>query len=102
MKKIYAYYCDCGRMGSLDGIFVADEEDVKKTIGKTIYFGEVLGKHSEVIVDLEESELTVKSEDPDFVKRFIEIMGDGTISGFNPIQQYKECGSDGNGPEEEA
>ncbi len=89
MLKIYEYGCDCGRMGVLDGIFVADDADVAKVIGKTLYFGEVLGKHSDITVNLEESELAVKSEDQDFIKKFIEIMGNGTISGFNPVEQYK-------------
>jgi hypothetical protein len=36
-------------MGALSGIFVAEEEAVEALIasGKEVYFGEVLGKHSE-------------------------------------------------------
>ena len=88
-------------MGELDGLFIADDADVKKTIGKTIYFGEVLGKHSEVIVDLEEKELTVKTDDQDFIKKLVEILGSHHLSGFNPITQYKDYGAHGNGPEDD-
>jgi hypothetical protein len=88
MKKIYAFHWDCGRMGDLDGIFVAESVDVDALIGKNIYFGEVLGKHSEISGPLEASDLTVRSDDPDFVARFVEVMGHGTITGFNPLDYY--------------
>lgn len=34
MKTLYKYNLDCGRMGDIDGIFVADDADVLKTMGK--------------------------------------------------------------------
>jgi len=88
MKKIYEFGVNCGRMGDLDGMFIADEEEVNKIMGKNIYFGEVLGKHSEISIDLEEEHLTVKTDDQDFITKFIEIMGAGTISGYSPLDYY--------------
>ena len=85
MRKIYEFYWDCGRMGILEGLFIADSEDVEQIIGDEIYFGEVLGKHSEVFGVLKEDDLTVKTEDQDFIEKFIAIFGDGTISGYNPL-----------------
>ena len=88
MKKIYEFYWNCGRMGNLAGIFVADDSEIAAVIGKNVYFGEVLGKHSEIEGTLEEDKITVKSADPDFVAKFIEVMGEGTISGINPLDYY--------------
>lgn len=88
MKKIFQFNCDCGRSGELDGIFVADHEEVENLIGKGIYFGEVLGKHSEIYGVLEEDEIKVISDDQEFIEKFEEIMGSGTISGFNPLDFY--------------
>ena len=88
MKKLYKFYWDCGRMGSLDGIFIADDKDVKKVIGKEVYFGEVLGKHSEIYGTLEEKDLKVITDDHDFIKK-CEEYGIGNI-GFNPVQTYNE------------
>ncbi|WP_422383233.1 hypothetical protein [Roseibium album] len=88
MKKLYQFHWNCGRMGDLDGIFIAEDSEINALIGKEIYFGEVLGKHSEIHGTLEENEVIVKSEDPDFIEKFISIMGDGTISGFNPLDYY--------------
>lgn len=76
-------------MGELDGLFVADQSEVDALIGKELYFGEVLGKHSEIYGTLEADEITVKSDDPAFMKKFIEVMGAGTISGFNPLEYYE-------------
>lgn len=90
IKGIYRYFSDGGRMGDVDALFIANEIEVAEIIGKTVYFGEILGKHSEVTCDIEESELTLVSDDQEFIKKFISIMGDGTISGHNPIEYYNE------------
>ena len=72
-------------MGELEGLFIAEEEDVAALIGKTVHFGEALGKHSNVNATIEEDEIEVISEDQEFITKFIEIMGDGTVSGYNPL-----------------
>lgn len=77
-------------MGDLDGIFIAEESEVKKAIGAEIYFGEVLGKHSEIFGTLDPEDLTVKTDDQEFIAKFIEIMGDGTISGYNPLDYIND------------
>jgi len=89
MKKIYEFFWDCGRMGILEGLFIADSEDVKQIIGQEVYFGEVLGKHSGIFDTVTEDDLTVKTEDQDFIEKFIEIFGEGTISGYNPFDYYE-------------
>lgn len=88
MKKLYSFFWDYGRMGDLDGLFVAEDSEINALIGKRIYFGGVLGKHSEIEGILEEGDITVKSDDQDFVTKFVEIMGEGTVSGFNPLDFY--------------
>ena len=88
MQKLYQFHWDCGRNGKLDGLFIAEESEIAAIIGKTIYFGEVLGKHSDVWGPLDEEDLVVKSDDPEFIAKLFEIMGVGTISGFNPLSYY--------------
>jgi hypothetical protein len=48
MKGIYEFFWDYGRSGDVESTFVATAEQVTSIIGKDIYFGEILGKHSEV------------------------------------------------------
>ena len=57
---------------------------------KEIYFGEVLGKHSEIFSPLEENDLTVITDDQGFIDKLIEIIGSNTISGYNPLDYYDE------------
>ena len=88
MKKIYKFRWDVGRMGHLDSIFTADDEDVKKAIGQQVYFGEVLGKHSEIYGPLEEKDIKVLTDDQDFIKKAEEIGLDH--SGYNPLHYLPE------------
>jgi len=87
-KYLWKLYCYCGRQGSLEGLFVATEEEIKNTIGKYAYFGEVLGKHSEVYGDIEENEITKIDLDSETVEKVSKILGD-TWSGFNPMNYIK-------------
>lgn len=80
-EKVYKWAWDCGRMGNLDGLFVADEQDVADAAGKDVYFGEVLGKHSEVYGELKAEEFTELSAD-DAVVAFVKEHGP---FGWNPL-----------------
>lgn len=51
MKGIYKFECDYGRSGTLSGIFIATEEQIKEIHSRTINLGECLGKHSEVVFE---------------------------------------------------
>lgn len=94
MNVIAKFYWDCGRMGEVDGIFVTTKEAINAAIGKEIYFGEILGKHSEVYGTLNEDEIEILSEDQDFIAKFVEILGDGTISGYNPLEYLSDSEDD--------
>ena len=94
MKKLYRMNFDYGRMGSLQGLFVAEESDVENLIGREIYFGEALGKHSEVYGELEASNVTVVSDDQDFITKLVQVIGGGSISGYNPFDYYEQDGDE--------
>ena len=95
MKVIVEFFWDCGRMGDLSGLFICEKEDLKNIEGKEVYFGECLGKYSEISGAISADDFTIKTEDQEFIQKFIEIMGDGTysvesdstftISGYNPF-----------------
>lgn len=91
MKAIYKFHWDVGRMGNLNGLFIAEKDDVEKIIGSHIYFGEVLGKHSEVYGDLNEEDLEMKTDDQEFISKLQKILNvESTISGYNPFDYYEE------------
>ena len=86
-QKLYRYDLDCGRQGDVTGTFVADDAVIAAAMGKRAYFGEILGKHSDVRADLEEDQLTVLTEDPKFIALYEEIIGS---SGRNPLDYIRK------------
>lgn len=91
MKKLYRFGWDCGRMGEVEGLFIADDAEVEKLIGCNVYFGEILGKHSEVTGTLDEEDLEVLTDDQEFLTKLTELTGfDSTISGYNPLDYIDE------------
>ena len=86
---IYKMDLDCGRMGSLEGVFVEDIEKVNKLISSSreVYFGEVLGKHSEIVGSLDKEDLKMVTDDPKIVDLFIKF---DLSSGYNPFDYLEE------------
>lgn len=84
MKTLYKFHFDCGRQGKLRGLFIEDSEKVKELItsGKEVYFGEVLGKHSEIFGPIAESDLTKVTDDPNVIKL---IEDNDLCVGYNPF-----------------
>jgi len=84
---VYKLAVDCGRMGSLDAVFVASRGDVAEVMGQEIHFGEILGKHSDVSVKMREDKLYLVSEEPKLVELVLEH---GLSTGPNPIHYWKD------------
>lgn len=82
-RFLFSYSADCGRSGSLEGLFVATQEEVDNLIGSYAYFGEVLGKHSEVAGNLEANEFEKMDLDSETVEKVTKILGENW-SGFDP------------------
>lgn len=81
-EGFYKFEFDCGRAGFLSGTFFADSSEVENLIGQEVWFGEVLGKHSEVYGTIDEGEITLITDDTEIVK----VLKDGEASvGINPL-----------------
>ncbi len=95
MKALFKMNFDCGRNGNLEGVFIADTEDVKYLVENNIsvYFGEVLGKHSDVSGCVDESEISLITSDENILDI---VMEHGLESGYNPFD-YNLCTSETNG-----
>lgn len=90
MNILYRYKLNCGRMGDVESLFVSTKEEIEKSLGKNICFGEILGKHSDINDNLSLNNLTIVSEDQDFINKLVEILGSKTISGNNPLNYMDE------------
>lgn len=86
-RGLYRMVWDGGRMGTLSGLFTATDEEVKAAIGQRVYFGEVLGKHSEVFGTLDADEVSLVTDDAAFVAKFDEH---GCASGYNPLDYLSD------------
>lgn len=104
---IYRFSYYCGRMGTVSGIFVAPKEAVNRLYGQTVFFGEVLGKHSNISAEITENNLMLVDDRYDHVCMFTEL---NLTNGINPLEFVSEtfweegedngckcvCGGDGN------
>lgn len=86
---LYKFYLDCGRMGDVEGAFVFNTELLKSFDGLHVYFGEILGKHSEIYFNLSlEEHCSLESEDPETIAEFIKANGQST--GYSPLDYFTE------------
>ena len=88
-KVLVRFHWDCGRMGDVEGIFVTTKEILERNYGKRVYFGEILGKHSEVYGTLERADITIESEDEVFIDQLVLILGTH-IGGHNPLDYIQD------------
>lgn len=86
-KALWKFEWDVRRMGKVRGMFIATDEEVEKHIGAQVYFGEILGKHSEIHGTLDREDLTRLTDDAEFIAKFEEY---GCASGYNPLRYLAE------------
>lgn len=98
MKElIVKFKADYGRNGNLDGLFICTQDQLDAIFGKDVYFGEVLGKHSNVTVDLQKDDFEIISDDQDFIAKLKKVFKiTSTISGHNPIDYIYDNFEGGN------
>jgi hypothetical protein len=87
MKNLYRFYVDYRRMGSLQGLFVAEDTAIAAAMGKTLRFGEVLGKHSDIEMVLGPDDITLVTDDQEFIDKFQKY---NCQSGRNPLGYLPE------------
>ena len=91
---MWSFLVDCGRMGDLEGLFIASPDEVADCMGKTIYFDEPLGKHSEIELEISDEYIKRLLVEQSTVEDMRRVCGGNTISGFNPIEMCIEQNED--------
>lgn len=87
---IYRFFEDCGRHGSLEGLFAATEEEVASLMGETAYMSEVLGKHSEIEITFGDDCIFLLESDPHIVDWFYTNIGSIGINPIHYLEQIEE------------
>ncbi len=94
-KYLWKFGWDCGRIGEVEGLFVTTQEEIEQNIGKRVYFGEILGKHSDIQGTLDMEDLEKMDLDSETVERVTKLLGE-TWSGYNPLDYIdyicEDCG----------
>lgn len=85
MKVLALYRLDCGRMGEIVSLFVTTEAELKEAYGKQLYFGEVLGKHSEIEAEFSPKDIKMITDDQAFITAYQDIMGANECIGYSPL-----------------
>lgn len=90
MRKLVRFKWDVRSMGTVEGIFVTTDEELGEAVGREIYFGEILGKHSEISGTLDAEDITTLSLDQEFIDKLVEVFGETKISGYCPLDYFEE------------
>lgn len=94
MKRVYRYSESFGRMGDLESVFVTDEETIAKLREKRrLPLGEVLGKHSQIDATIDDSTISMISEEQvivDFVMHSL-----GGVVGIDIVGRFGDLEADG-------
>lgn len=93
--KLWKFSEDYGRMGNVEGLFIATEEEVDKfLISKEICFGEILGKHSDVSICFEKKDFKCLDVSESTINNLFNALDSRSIAGYNPfesIYEYIKC-----------
>ena len=100
--KLWKFSEDYGRMGVVEGLFIATEEEVDRFLrDKKINFGEILGKHSEVSVCFDNEHLKCLDVSESTINELFQKINSRCIVGQDPFDQVYDslkctnCGHEG-------
>ncbi len=90
MNQLYGFDWSF-RAGRITGLFLATKEEIESAIGRTVDFGEALGKHSEITGELETGDFEMINVSDDFIEEFEGGVGS---HGYNPLDYLmcSDCG----------
>lgn len=94
MKRLVSFEKYFGRQGALSGMFLLDEDEWTTlqgiiSDGVDIYFGEVLGKHSEVICSIEPEDIEVLTADQEWLAQANQL-NVCLDNGCNPLDYLRD------------
>lgn len=76
---------DCGRMGAIECFFATTTRELEFAKDKEICLGEVLGKHSEVVVEITDENITIVSTDQEKIKWLMALEGKDSYGRVTPL-----------------
>jgi hypothetical protein len=87
---LYKYHQDYGRMGTLEGVFIMDEDKYNDYVkGRSVWEFDILGKHSEVRVEFNDDTVTKLDVSDTTVADMLKVLG-VVISGITPHDYFDQ------------
>ena len=90
MEKVLVKYNEDFYYVDMSGLFICTKEELETLKGREVYFGETLGKHSEVTTNDAYDYCEIISEDQDLIHDLLTVFGSNNISGYNPLDYVEE------------
>jgi hypothetical protein len=87
--KLYKFNKYFHRQGDIEGVFIAEPKQINDLIGSNVYFGEALGKHSNVGCVIREQDIKQLDVLDSTVDDLLKVIGTD-ISGYNPLNYLLE------------
>jgi hypothetical protein len=87
--KLYQFNKYFHRQSDIEGVFIAEPEQINDLIGSNVYFGEALGKHSNVGCVIAEQDIKELQVLDSTVDDLLKVIGTD-ISGYNPLNYLLE------------
>ena len=94
MEKLLVKYNQDLYYGVLSGLFITTEKELERLKVDDCEFGDVLGKHSDVVVNTFDY-CEIMSYDQDLIHDLETVFTGGMISGYNPINYLPEYNENG-------
>jgi hypothetical protein len=96
MTVVAMFQWDCGRHGEISSLFTCDRDELERSYGAYLNFGDALGTGVDIAGLLEAEDITILSADADTVNKVRATFGE-SVTGRNPLlflQDDSSCGSD--------
>lgn len=86
MNTVLVKYFEDFGYGVLEGLFLCEYSELVKLQDRDIYFGEALGKHSDVVSSDTYDRCEIVSQSFHLIYMLQSVFSDNTISGVNPLE----------------
>jgi hypothetical protein len=84
MNLLALFNWDLGRHGQVSSVFICDRDELESAYGAFLDFGDFTHTGVQISGVLEETDITILSDDPDTVARMLTAFGE-TVVGRNPL-----------------
>lgn len=89
--KLWKYSKNYHYLGKVEGLFISTKKEIDEyLVGRTMDFGEILGKHSEVSIDFNKDDFECLDISKEALMELLTAANSRCISGYYPFKYTNE------------